>query len=105
MKFSRLSITAFILISSLFFTACIKDEYPAKGVLVGYDPRDCACCGGFFINLDNNMTFNPNTKVTGSLPAEFIFDPSEFPLKVQFAWTTGGGCLIDNIVVTKIKRR
>ena len=90
---------------SLASTSCIKDPYPAKGVLVGYDPRDCACCGGFFVNLNNDTTVNANTKVAGSLPSGFTFDASEFPLRVQFAYQNGGGCLPENITITKIKRR
>ena len=105
MKFSKLIISVFIGIASLFFSACIKDEYPAKGYIVGYDPRDCICCGGYYINLDNNSTFNSNTKVAGTLPAGFVFDASELPLKVQFDWEAGGGCLPENIIVKKIKRR
>lgn len=105
MKFPKLFITIIILASGLFFSACIKDEFPAKGYLVGYDPRDCACCGGYFMNLDNNNALNDNTKVAGSLPASFVFDASELPLKVQFEMETGGGCLSNNIIVKKIKRR
>ncbi len=104
MQFSKSCIFTLILFSSLFFSACIKDAYPAKGVLVGYDPRDCACCGGYYVNLDNNNTVNLNTKVAGTLPVDFTFDASEFPLKVQFAYENGS-CPSNNIIITKIRMR
>lgn len=94
-----------LIVFSALFTSCIKDDYPAKGVLVKYDPRDCACCGGLFVNLNNVDTVNANSKLVNSLPTDFVFDPNELPLKVQFAWQNGGGCMGNNIVITKIKRR
>ena len=105
MKYSKLFIAFIVFTASLFFAACIKDEYPAKGYIVGYDLRDCACCGGYYINLDNNNTLNDNTKVAGTLPSDFVFDSNELPLKVQLDWVPGGGCLSNNIIVKKIKRR
>ncbi|MDB5226171.1 MAG: hypothetical protein JWN78_364 [Bacteroidota bacterium] len=98
-------ILAIIILIVIFLTSCIKDDYPAKGFLVRYDPRDCACCGGLFVNLNNVDTVNTSTKLVNSLPVDFVFDQSELPLKVQFAWQNGGGCMANNIIITKIKRR
>ncbi len=105
MKTAKYILAIIFLIIIIFLTSCIKDDYPAKGVLVRYDPRDCACCGGLFVNLNNVDTVNTNTKLVNSLPVDFIFDQGELPLKVQFAWQNGGGCMSNNIIITKIKRR
>ena len=105
MKTAKYILAIIFLIIIIFLTSCIKDDYPAKGVLVNYDPRDCACCGGLFVNLNNVDTVNTSTKLVNSLPVDFVFDQNELPLKVQFAWQNGGGCMSNNILITKIKRR
>lgn len=105
MKSLRIPLILFFISISCLTQSCIKDEYPVKGVLVNYDMRLCVCCGGFLINLDNTDTPNDDTKVVATLPSNFNFDASEFPIKVQFEYETGGGCLTNNIIVKKIKRR
>lgn len=94
-----------LLATSLFAGACIKDPYPVKGTLVGYDPRDCACCGGYLLNLNDDTTWNAETRVSSVLPSNLVFTPEDLPLKVQFDYTDGGSCLPESITVTKIKRR
>jgi hypothetical protein len=90
---------------SLAGTSCIKDPYPVKGMLVGYDLRDCACCGGYLLNLNDDTTWNAGTKVAGVLPSNLVFSPDDMPLRVQFDYVDGGTCLPESITVTKIKRR
>jgi hypothetical protein len=101
-------ITAIILlIFSISVISCTKtkDDYPTKGVLVGFDPRMCPCCGGIFVNLNDIDTVNAATKLCDSLPSAFIYKPEELPLKVQFAWDSAGSCINGRIIITKIKRR
>jgi hypothetical protein len=94
-----------ILSISLASTSCIKDPYPVKGMLVGYDPRDCACCGGYLLNLNDDTTWNAETKVAGTLPSNLVFSPDDLPLRVQFDYRDGGTCLPESITIIRIKRR
>lgn len=85
--------------------SCIKDPYPVKGMLVGYDPRDCACCGGYLLNFNDDTTWNAETRVASTLPSNLIFTPEDLPLRVQFDYRNGGTCLPESITVIRIKRR
>lgn len=72
------------------------------GIITGLDPRDCMCCGGWFIRIkDTTYRFD-------QVPADCKIDFSTvtYPLNVRLEWkkkdTT---CLGDEIWVLKLVLR
>lgn len=63
--------------------ACEEDNnpYESEGLITGYDLRLCACCGGFFIEIDD-------TVYRGDLPDGHGLDTSaeNMPLAVYLDW-------------------
>ena len=57
-----------------------------EGVITGYDPRDCACCGGLLINLNSSSTelFSDSTYQVDLVPANFDIDANTvFPVFIK----------------------
>jgi hypothetical protein len=92
----------------MFATSCIEqnvlfpiNDYQSKGLITGGDPRDCACCGGWIIEIDTaRYRFN-------SLPDScgVNLEKEIFPLKVKLDWKKADHiCLGDEIIITKIKK-
>ena len=83
--------------------SCDKEEnYQSTGVITGPDVRDCICCGGFFIEIDDS-TYNFE-----SLPASSGIDLIEdtFPINVNLDWTFDRECGdIEYIDISKIKKQ
>ncbi len=42
-----------IIVACLIADGCAYDDLGSYGVITGYDPRYCACCGGLMINFQN----------------------------------------------------
>ncbi len=108
----RIFITCLILFFGLFiFTSCNEDEkkeFQSKGVVTGFDPRDCACCGGVLINVDSDSTelFTSKTYVIHSKPNDFIVNEStQFPIFVKLDWTETKGFCIKAINISRIEKR
>jgi len=81
---------SFILLISftLFVYSCNKDEheYMGEGVITGYDPRDCACCGGLLINLNSSSIdmFSDSTYQIDKVPGNFPIDGNTiFPVFIR----------------------
>ena len=73
-----------------------------EGIILSPDFRDCACCGGWFIEIGND------TLRANNLPQEFVasFDFSDLPLPVYLEWSTADPlCLGDEILVPCVRRR
>jgi major membrane immunogen (membrane-anchored lipoprotein) len=79
----------FSLILMILLTTCDKKDestYTSQGVITGFDPRDCACCGGLLINLNSSSTelFTDSTYQIDKAPENFNFDGNTiFPV---FIW-------------------
>ena len=79
--------TIFIIIGSVLlsgFSLCHResDEFMSHGTITGPDLRDCACCGGWYIEIDTAVyEFD-------SLPenSDIALDKETFPLKVKLDW-------------------
>jgi len=80
----RLRISVLILLFTFGLTLCLKEaeNYKSRGTILGPDIRDCACCGGWYINIDT---------------AEYEFDilpentnidlaKDKFPINVKLDW-------------------
>ena len=80
---------------------CRKDvDCMDSGTITGLDPRDCMCCGGWFIEIKDTV------RRFDQVPADCTIDFSTvtYPLKVKVDWkkrdTT---CLGDEILVTRLE--
>lgn len=57
-----------------------------EGVITGFDPRDCACCGGLLISLNSNSTelFSDSTYQIDHVPGNFSIDNNTvFPVFIR----------------------
>lgn len=84
-------------------SSCEKEEsYQSSGVITGPDMRFCACCGGYFIEIDDS-TYNFD-----DLPSSSDIDLIEdtFPIEVNLNWTNDRICGdIQYIEITKIAKQ
>jgi hypothetical protein len=64
------------------FLRCEKIKFENTGVITGADMAMCACCGGYFIDIDGiSYRFEKS-----ELPVNFTFKDPELPLKVKLNW-------------------
>jgi hypothetical protein len=92
-----------IMIFIFFFLAsfsCLDDDFMSNGIITGYDLRECACCGGFFIDIDKETyrfyEIPENSKLN--------LDNPDFPVYVKLDWTKDpDACLGDEIFVHRIE--
>ena len=101
-------ILAIILGAITFFSACCEDHdddpgyCSEEGIILGIDYRECACCGGWFIEI------NSDTLRALDLPQEFQenLNEDEFPLPVYLEWSPDETpCLGDEIEIDCIRRQ
>ncbi len=98
-------ITAALLLIVLCFISCSLGEAgstTSNGTITGPDVRECACCGGFYIEIDNvNYRFYnvpPNSNLNLENPT--------FPIYVKLEWAKdANACLGDEIIVVRIEER
>ncbi|MFA6126128.1 MAG: hypothetical protein WC699_02385 [Bacteroidales bacterium] len=76
------------------------DESLDSGTITGTDPRDCMCCGGWFIEIKDTV------RRFDLVPADCTIDFSTvtYPLQVKVEWKKKDiTCLGDEILVTLLK--
>ena len=56
-------------------------NYKSEGIITGYDVRFCACCGGYFIEIEDDV-YN----FVGEFPNQGNLDLENLPLKVKLNW-------------------
>ena len=105
MKFRTFLFAIFLSAVAFLLPACCDDEQTGDcldhGFILGADPRDCACCGGWFIEIGED------TLRANNLPEAFVqtLNISEFPLAVHLDWEYDATpCLGDEIEVSCIKK-
>lgn len=97
----------FIIFLTITFSDCsnttdnIGNEYKSIGIITGYDLRECACCGGWFIAISDSIyRFY-------ELPKEnnIDFEKDTLPMKVKLDWKKSPSlCIGDEIIVIRIKK-
>ncbi|MEO1254073.1 MAG: hypothetical protein AAFY41_04175 [Bacteroidota bacterium] len=85
-------------------SSCSEDEqekdFQDLGSIVGEDVRLCACCGGWFIEI-NSETYRFLELPSNS---EVSLETSEYPIQVKLDWASdSNGCLEDEIVIERIE--
>lgn len=95
---------AVIIISLVLgWQACQKNnDYQSTGVITGPDMRECICCGGYFIEI-NDSTYNFD-----NLPNDSQIDLAQetFPLAVKLDWDYDRKCGgIQYITISRISKK
>ncbi len=88
----------------LGFSSCTEDanEFMSNGVITGWDPRMCMCCGGYYINIDSS-TYRFYRLPDGS---KIDLENPTFPIYVKLDWAKADNvCLGDEIKVLRIELR
>lgn len=90
-------------VSLLILISCgKKKDLMSEGNIIGQDAALCACCGGWFIEIDNN-TYRFN-----NLPEDSELDlmDASFPVSVQLEWIVDSvGCIGDEILINELKKK
>ena len=91
-----------IIVLSIASCSLEEDEFRSIGTITGYDTRECSCCGGFYIEIDNT-TYRfydlPNN-------SELNLENPTFPIYVKLDWTKdANACLGDEIIVSRIEKQ
>ena len=102
--FSLVSVLVLLLVAN---GSCKKaDDYMADAVIVGYDPRMCACCGGLMISFKGPTTvFDADDKTINNAPDLGLSPNEAFPLYVQVNYTEVTGGCHGAVLITKLKRK
>jgi len=97
-----LAVPLIIIAFSIVSCSLGGDDSMSDGTITGYDTRECACCGGFFIDIDN-VTYRfydvpPNSELN-------LMNPT-FPIYVKLDWAKdANACLGDEVIVVRIEKR
>ena len=92
------------ILTLFFFSSSCKKEptYENSGVITGQDGRYCACCGGWFMEIDN-MTYRfYNIPENSNIDLE----KATYPINVELNWEPKSvQCMGDEIVVEELVRK
>ena len=89
----------------LFMTACLKKDVVPEtdAAIIGYDMRLCACCGGWWFDIQGD------TLRAMDLPVDFAaeIDQNAFPMPVKISWDRENlsSCLQDELVHIRTIRK
>jgi hypothetical protein len=71
-----------LLFSTLLIFSCEKDKYESSGTITGADLAMCACCGGYFVDINGTQYRFEKSE----LPSNFTFTDDQLPLRVELDW-------------------
>ena len=92
----------FIVLLAGIISCSAQDCLKSSGVITGYDFRECACCGGYFIEIDNTK-YRFDELPEGS-ELNLLNNP-EFPINVKLDWIPDSvACMPDMIIIQKIEK-
>lgn len=76
-----------LMLSSIFIT-CSKEKVELiPATLKGYDPRDCACCGGMMVSFPSDTgSTGSNFYLWDNIPQSYHFDQDTFPINVKISY-------------------
>jgi hypothetical protein len=85
----------------ILFSCSTEPEYMSQGIITGGDSQMCICCGGWFIEIADNVYRFYN------LPDKNDINLNEetFPIKVRLSWKKDpNDCLGDEIIILQIEK-
>lgn len=71
-----------LLLCITILLGCEKEKFASTGIITGQDFALCACCGGYFIDIED-VSYRFEKSV---LPSDFTFTDSQLPLTVELDW-------------------
>jgi hypothetical protein len=88
------------------FVGCQKptsSDFQSTGIITGVDAKMCACCGGYYIQIDNK-TYEFETLPSGS---NIDLQNATFPIMVKLDWqlSTKPACPDIKIDILKIVKQ
>jgi hypothetical protein len=102
------TILAGLMTLTLIFACSKKEDYMGDGVITGFDPRDCACCGGLLINLNSNSTelFTDSTYQVDLVPNDFYIDADTgFPVMIRLDYSRNSKKCSKTIDILRFERK
>ena len=83
--------------------SCEKVKYENTATITGADMAMCACCGGYFIEIEGTQYRFDKSE----LPSGFTFDDKQLPMDVELNWKleTSQCTGFYWISISKIKRK
>ena len=98
---SKLLIVVFFIL--IGFMGCKKpttSDFQSNGIITGVDTKMCACCGGWYIQIDN-VTYEFETLPVGS---NIDLQNATFPIMVKLDWqlSTKSACPDKKIDILRI---
>lgn len=77
----KIKLILFLILATMIIS-CEKTKYESTATITGADLTLCACCGGYFIDIDGTLYRFEKTE----LPSGFTFIDSQLPMKVELNW-------------------
>jgi hypothetical protein len=78
-KMKKIFLISYLLLLGILSCSTEADEFMDEGTITGHDIRECACCGGYYIEIGTNTyrfyELPPNTN--------FNLDNPNFPIFVK----------------------
>lgn len=102
MNFKKILFTVIFISGVILSCEKEKDNYQSTAVITGPDIRECICCGGYLIEI-NDSTYNFDM-----LPADSKIDlnTETFPLQVKLDWSNDRECGgIKYITISRIAKQ
>jgi hypothetical protein len=98
----KLIIALYFLLFGILSCSTEVDEFMDEGSITGYDHRECACCGGYYIDMGKNRYRFYELPDNSS----FNLDNPVFPIYVRLDWTKDkNACLGDEIIILRIEKK
>lgn len=92
----------FILLLSCLYCSMQEHEFKSEGIITGIDDRECSCCGGYFVEIEDS-TYRFDAVPPGS---KLDLENPNFPIAVKLDWLEDpNACLGDEIIVERIERQ
>ena len=100
---TKLLLGAFLMISLFGCKKPNTNDFQSTGIITGADYKMCACCGGWYILIDN-VTYEFETLPAGST---IDLQNETFPITVKLEWklSTKPTCTYKNINILKIVKQ
>ncbi|HKI87892.1 MAG TPA: hypothetical protein VKA38_02620 [Draconibacterium sp.] len=102
MNFKKILFTVLLISGVIFSCEKKEDQYQSSAVITGPDIRECICCGGYSIEM-NDSTYNFDT-----LPASsnIELNTETFPINVKLDWSYDKKCGgIQYITISRIAKQ
>lgn len=88
----------------IILASCSNDDkvktYKSEGKITGYDYTLCACCGGYFVEIENKIYRFPD-----EFPNKENLDLENLPIDIKLDWELKkDACIEDVITISAIEQ-